>query len=358
MIDAFSDTTAAKQRPNGSSCTTVTKHLVILVHGLYGNDKELDYLRQSMMEQASPGHHLIIYSAKCNLGKTTDGIENGGRRLAKEVKDQIEQIDDKVSLSFVGNSLGGLYARYAISILDWTDITPFVFCTIATPHLGTSKNTYISIPRWGEALVGAVMKETGEDLFSFNTIIKDMGTKAHYLKPLGSFQKRIALANCCGTDFQVPTRTAAFLSHESNYKHSPLPDKEQYFLSFETDPNQDYDKESISQSLDALGWTKIFLDVRNDIPLFSLPNPFSASTSNELPSKIVMTSAELIPLVTTIGQSWTFPMGHTLSCANAKNNFTRWVNSNGQHIMDQLAKDLLSVMLPDTYYQQQDCVAN
>jgi len=349
-------TLATQHELKHDTCSQGSTHLVVLVHGLFGNDKELDYLQESMTEQqASTDHQLMIYSAKCNLGKTSDGIENGGRRLANEVKDQIEQIDGKVLLSFVGNSLGGLYARYAITVLDFTDITPFIFCTIATPHLGVSNNTYIPLPRWGESLIGATMQKTGQDLFSLNSMIEDMGTKEPFLERLRSFRKRIALANCFGTDFQVPTTTAAFLSHGSHYKHSRLPEKEKYFLSFETDPDQDHDKDSMSQSLDALGWTKVFLDVRNEIPLFSVPLPFSGSDSDEVPTTASLTSAELIPLVTSIGSKWSFPFGHTVSCANSKNSFARWLNSNGQRIMDQLAEDLLSLVVQD---HPQDCVVN
>lgn len=355
-ISSISAELATQQESNSGTCANKSTHLMILVHGLFGNDKELDYLQESIEEQkASTDHDLIIYSAKCNIGKTSDGIENGGRRLAREVKDQIEKINGKVLLSFVGNSLGGLYARYAITVLDLTEITPFIFCTIATPHLGVSNNTYIPLPRWGETLIGSTMQKTGEDLFSLNSMVEDMGTKDHFLERLRSFRKRIALANCFGTDFQVPTTTAAFLSYGSYYKHNRLPEKEKYFLSFETKPDQDYNKDSMSQSLDALGWTKIFLDVRNDIPLFSVPLPFSGSNSDEVPTAESLTSAELIPLVTNIGQRWSFPFGHTVSCANSKNSFTRWINSNGQHIMDQLAEDLMLVMVQD---HPQECIVN
>jgi len=317
-------------------------HLVILVHGWLGNDKELDYLKETMEKQSSADRNLIVHSAKCNVGKTSDGIAKGSERLAIEVKDQIQQIDGEVMISFVGNSLGGLYARHVISELDFSKVIPFIFCTIATPHLGVMNNTYIPIPRWFESLIGNTMQKTGQDLFGMNSIIQEMATTEHYLIPLRTFRKRVALANCFGTDFQVPTTTAAFLSHDSKYIHRRLPDKKKYFMSLETDPDQEHDKNDISQSLDSLGWTKILLDVRQEIPLLALPTPFFESTVK--PDKEMWTSGDLIPILTNTGKNWKVPLGHTVSCANAKSPLYRKINASGQHIMDQLATDLLSWM--------------
>ena len=76
---------------------------------------------------------IIVHSVKCNVGKTHDGIRNGGTRLANEIigfirKDVQKRVDDDdgdksdvyhdVTYSIVGNSLGGLYARYAVSQLQ------------------------------------------------------------------------------------------------------------------------------------------------------------------------------------------------------------------------------------------------
>lgn len=46
-----------------------------------------------------------------------------------------------------------------------------------------------------------------------------MATSPKFLEPLGKFRKRIAYANAYGTDFPVPTQTAAFLSKKSSYPH-------------------------------------------------------------------------------------------------------------------------------------------
>ena len=315
-------------------------HYIFLVHGWLGNDLEMSYLAESFANciaaekkiadiddeiqhdakrvKRSPSqlavaaqqsafwkdkkHHppIVVHSCKCNVGKTHDGIKNGGTRLAHEIVDFIrldlqklhssgengtngenavhddgkagteECADEHVTYSIVGNSLGGLYARYAISLVprqlsiprsiatgssttistkDTTNIHtnnqrihlhPNIFCTTATPHLGCSRHTYIQLPRFAENIVatgidilstrGSGMGTTGRDLFRLNSdknmkgmssperadeemecVIRNMCLQEKYLGPLRNFKIRIAYANAYQTDFQVPTETVSFL---------------------------------------------------------------------------------------------------------------------------------------------------
>jgi len=187
---------------------------------------------------------LIVHNAVCNEGKTHDGIARGGERLANEIKDvvlaevnarrdELEVNADSglidVTLSMTGNSLGGLYTRYAIAslvealqtpssgdddlssdcefnmVLDETIRIRFnVFCTTASPHLGCADHTYIPLPRAAEIGLGNSMGETGRDLFRTNGLLYDMATSRRFLMPLAAFRRRIAYANAYGTDFPVP----------------------------------------------------------------------------------------------------------------------------------------------------------
>jgi hypothetical protein len=63
-------------------------HLVILIHGLQGNDMELAYFQESLERQAlqqqkshKQPQQIVVHSAKCNLGRTSDGITKGGGPL-------------------------------------------------------------------------------------------------------------------------------------------------------------------------------------------------------------------------------------------------------------------------------------
>ena len=218
-------------------------------------------------------------------------------------------------------------------------------------------------------------QENGGDL------VYRMATEAKYLRPLSQFRKRIAYANAFRTDFQVPTCTAAFLSEESEVPHylqeyNKSRDKSQKgssnnfrvaTLTTLADPQlwqhnaserNDKIKHPIvlmSQNLDSLSWTKVFIDVRKEIPLLSIPKPwttksrrkwedflnqFKFHTSKERETEIVIQSKNLVELMTK-SDSVNVPLGHTVMVANSKSKFYSRLNANGRPVMNQLAEELL-----------------
>ena len=270
-----------KQQP-----TVVTKfcHLIVLVHGYLGSEREQEYLGEALSTRGnttsntSPQHDFVILYSTANVGKTTDGIAPGGKRLAAEIYTWIQHYqheadaDDNndathhrtiVTLSIIGNSLGGLYSRYALGELYYnrtdypenifratTDeeqradgmmtILPLVFCSTSSPHLGVSQELFLSVPHWLEPyLATGLQQQTLHDLFSNvqkkATIVYDMcdpdhtttndeeqeqdDTPRNYLRPLQLFHKRIAVANAYNTDFLVSVASAAFLSADSTSLH-------------------------------------------------------------------------------------------------------------------------------------------
>jgi hypothetical protein len=278
--------------------TAGTLHLLVLVHGFKGGAGDLGYLKsqvESLLSQSSStsssnnsnnsnNNKLVVHAAKCNEGLTDDGIQAGGERLVREIYDTMRKEVAKmerqrsgsgtgktttcvtdVTLSFVGNSMGGLFARYAAArIRDFalqesrhirdkkkteseseiedtkeddsnnnTRMTMFgrrlhynIFCSTAAPHLGTASHTYIKLPRTVELGVAFALQQTGRDLFRLNGLLYHMATQPYYLDALASFRKRVAYANAYSTDFMVPTETAAFLNSESHTPHSFLDTKE------------------------------------------------------------------------------------------------------------------------------------
>ena len=122
--------------------------------------------------------------------------------------------------------------------------------------------------------------------FRVNTLLWDMATSPKYLEPLGFFRKRIAYANAFQTDFPVPTETATFLHSMSQYPHHKISKHHdnKIISSFKTEKKNNTnifscseersakdkimaDLEIMSRSLDSLGWTKTFVDLRSEIPL-------------------------------------------------------------------------------------------
>lgn len=342
---------------------------------------------------------VIVYSTECNSGKgmTTDGVEAGGSRVAFEVNDLIREIfksdDDAnafdenndsrpknydMSISFIGNSLGGLYARAAIADVDWhlpngKALQPNVFCTTATPHLGKRGQTYIKLPRFAETGIGLALQPTGQDLFGLNTLIENLATKSKYIDPLKKFQKRIAYANAFGTDLQVPTATAAFLA-DTESPHYTQESRPPFMLTVTTPrdegvlksiamatassaeedeqqssspfPPQHVPASTMARTLDALGWTKVFCDVRDK--LVSVPVPFKEETSSEFKVKETWSSHELKTQVASrviLDKKWSIPFGHTMLIANSKSDFYAKLNSGGMPFVDQLTTEFLEDVL-------------
>lgn len=130
-------------------------HLIVLVHGLWGNVTHFDYITSVLQDHAEKSWHkhkdeqLLIYRTALNEGfKTYDGIDVCGYRVAQEIVDQIEIIekttgnDVVTKFSMVGYSLGGLISRYALGLLykrqyfKKRDIQLINFTTFCTPHVG------------------------------------------------------------------------------------------------------------------------------------------------------------------------------------------------------------------------------
>lgn len=128
-------------------------HLVVLVHGLWGNASHFDYIRTALQEHTrgwnDQDEELLIYTTALNEGfKTYDGIDVCGYRVAEEITDQIEAFDSSTEIgkitkfSMVGYSLGGLISRYALGLLHRRqyfkkkDIQLINFTTFCTPHVG------------------------------------------------------------------------------------------------------------------------------------------------------------------------------------------------------------------------------
>ena len=359
-------------------------HVIILMHGIMGNHMEMDYLKQALereagqIKESNVDNHenwqVLVFSARSNAGKTFDGIANGGLRLAQEVNTIVQELNQlkeghsgrselDISLSIVAHSLGGLYARHALKHIDMSSVTPKVFCTTVTPHLGTKEHTWIPIPRGLEVIAGKVMQQTGEDLFRMNNLLDDMVTHPEYLDPLGSFELRVAIANAFGTDFQVPTASAAFLSSTQS-RHVPishLNDPEWVTLRVETPRrplipivNMEGEEETThlpeevhAERLDSLGWSKVFVDMRPNLwslaPVSSSSDHITSSSKSTLESKDVWHSHELKEALGNIDMA--FPWGHSLMIANHKNPFYRWLNEAGKPVMDHLAQNLLSELL-------------
>ncbi|KAF5350258.1 hypothetical protein D9758_007812 [Tetrapyrgos nigripes] len=123
-----------------------TVHLLVLVHGMWGNPSHLSQLdRVIKAKHVEAGIELRTMLAKTNQEDSTyDGIDWGGERVAEEIYQETERLEKEgkqvIRFSITGYSLGGLVSRYVVGILlrkgFFDKITPVNFNTLATPHLG------------------------------------------------------------------------------------------------------------------------------------------------------------------------------------------------------------------------------
>ena len=400
-------------KQNETNCPIHT-HYIFLIHGWLGNSKEMGFLESSIKSEVASiakaasnrpsgteakTARIVTHSAKSNDAETTDGIVSGGSRLAQEIQqfilNDIERNTDRsarcelpaehhCSISFVGNSLGGLYARFALSQIpeklqlqydsakesnQFVNLHRQIFATTATPHLGVASHTFLSIPRSLEHFISRTLKATGRDLFRTdeNDLIYKMSTDYDtFLRPLSLFRKRIAYVNAFRTDFQVPTSTAAFLSKNSTYPHAIDENTDKPFLVAiaHTDANHDILKEKnskeqmshkhtqamMSTKLDALGWEKVFIDVRAFIPIpgIALPSFLKKSSRQKWDDfiksqvsggderKKQVESRDLERMMSGSDRI-DIPVGHQVMVANSKSKSYSKFTEKGRPVMDYLA---------------------
>jgi len=202
-------------------------HLVVLVHGLDGNSNDLYYIRLKL-ESKFPT--LLVHCASSNDGflKTHDGIDNGGKRLAKEIEEILEKHKHINKFSIIGHSLGGLYARYCLGLLYekniFENILPTNFITLATPHLGSRR----SQKGWLNPIINTVtrltLSTTGKQLMLEDSedqpILWKMAKKdSIWVQGLSKFRSRWLYANVAN-DIQVYYPTSAVLPRNPFAKKS------------------------------------------------------------------------------------------------------------------------------------------
>jgi Putative serine esterase (DUF676) len=453
--------------------TSEVTHFCFLLHGINGFSQDLTYVRKVMRRRASEvlaiereaglmeeesesnnslqqqqqqqpqsdisaeqqsriHHDMVVHACTCNERKTADGIEAGGERLVQEMIEvirakmkfkQTRQKHKKLTISILGNSLGGIYGRYAIAKLvercinlpdgscvmdDKFHMHMNIFCTTATPHLGVAGHTFFPLPRQAEIGLGHAMGKTGKDIFRITPLLAEMATSDAYLEPLGRFRKRIAFANAFRTDFPVPVHTAAFLSEYSDYPHhfeehtvtcDNGNETSSFFLAAAHTPQrssrpiQEYDSTeeynevvAMSNSLDALGWKKVFIDMRQQVPRLAIPTALLLKSSNNNSIRSLFCQARsdsnrsdetntimsdesecsdsgplIIDPVTQLKQRrivgsrevaaamkapvlenvihW--PIGHNMMVAFSRNRVSTFFNRGGRPIVDALAKELV-----------------
>ncbi|KAM7278162.1 hypothetical protein ACFE04_005296 [Oxalis oulophora] len=213
-------------------------HLLIMINGIIGSAKNWRYAAKHFLKKFPKD--VIVYCSERNSAMSTfDGVDVMGRRLAEEVIDCIRRHPTVQKISFIGHSLGGLVARYAIALLFRKDVSgevpkqngelnlngsseenqldgkvaglePINFITLATPHLGSRGHKQVPIFCGFHAMEKAASRmslflgRSGKHLFLCDKdngkppLLLQMASDSEDLKfisALQSFKRRVTYAN-------------------------------------------------------------------------------------------------------------------------------------------------------------------
>jgi len=406
-------------------------HFIFLIHGFMGCADELSFLEEALNEAVAEEKEergdleqvpIIIHGVKCNNTSTFDGIAAGGGRLADEVQgfvsayveerrgevnDALAETEYNASISFFGYSLGGMYSRYALSVLPFefsagstnVKLHPMDFCTAATPHLGIAAHTYFILPRCMEYMFAYLFGKTGKDLFRLerqkgkkwgsclgkksdgaSDLIFAMATQDKYLRPLAKFRRRISFINAFGTDLQVPTATAGMISKFSDSPHRLVEDEMSDRLNvgdiealvFDTEPcdppnnlqsgsmsGKNDETLTMTKSLDSLGWTKVFVDCRKGMkgsvrcicrrPRREMVSSYVSKSRRNATSDAIFLSSDLCKLLESSEHLHCLPTGHFVLVAWSKTQAGAQMSEPGRPFVREAARELICDAIEFSY---------
>eukprot|EP01031_Cornospumella_fuschlensis_P029535 gene29535-35649_t len=193
------------------------------MHGIFGTSKDLSYLAKKL----ELGGFIVLKSKSNEFHRSLAGVQTAARNLRNEIAEAKTAHKGLTKISFVGNSLGGIFARAVLKdIFNEGDKTclglyPTLFMTIATPHLGVRYYTFldergIHVPLILKTITANVLQASGKELFGTDSmvlnesLIYQLALQESYLEPLRAFRRRRLYANV-DLDFVVPLGTAALM---------------------------------------------------------------------------------------------------------------------------------------------------
>lgn len=162
----------------------------------------------------------------------------------------------------------------------------------------------------------------------------------------------------------MPTSTAAFLDQHSSSSHSlRCQDYCQPFIVAvaNTDKNneillkkEEADDKIMSLKLDAMGWEKVFIDVREYIPGFTIPfakktsreklNDFIQSRVEKMDQEVVNIEARELYKLMRGSEKKQLPVGHQVMIANSKNEAYKHYTKTGRPVMDHLGQEIVEAL--------------
>ncbi|KAL1546847.1 hypothetical protein AAHA92_23392 [Salvia divinorum] len=299
-------------------------HLIVMVNGIIGSAQDWRYAAKHFVK-AYPSEVVVHCSESNSSMLTLDGVDVMGKRLADEVISVVGHYSNLEKISFVGHSLGGLVARYAIAVLYQQDLTrkeseengergeeelnklpleekmrgkiaglqPINFITSATPHLGARGHRQIPVLCGLDSLEKAalhasgVLRRTGKHLFLRDNDngkpplllqMADDSDDLKFISALESFTRRVAYANT-SFDHIVGWSSSSLRRRSELPKRRNLVKIAKYRYIFAEDTSKSSDvreaklsrgrisemEEAMIQGLTRLSWERIDVDFSKSI---------------------------------------------------------------------------------------------
>ena len=330
------------------------EHLFLLCHGLGGSPGDLAYLKKAIYDQCTEEgegeqHRVLVHTCTSNyegpnmwtislhdgMQSTFDGIDRGGARVAEELRGLVRQYPTLKRLTMVGNSLGGMYARYcAAECFDpatgkVAGLEPVCYATTATPHLGVRNYLWVSMLPKAVVKVGSRVGRTVMQLNHFDGaeegagggggggagLVVRMATEARYVDALKAFAHRAVYTNA-KHDSLVAYETAGLSPGRGT-----APDTSEF----------DRDLDRLRHDLKYI--------IREDETVDPPPPDIGSELELERRCAEGLTrSMKWRRVVAYFPEALAFPTAHNKICANKRNVFFAAQCADGEHVVRHLAR--------------------
>ncbi|OVA06996.1 protein of unknown function DUF676 [Macleaya cordata] len=228
------------------SYSSSADHLVVMVNGILGSSTDWKFAAEQFVRMLPD--KVFVHCSVRNVSKLTlDGVDVMGERLAEEVIEVIKRMPEVRKISFIGHSIGGLVARYAIGRLyrpprrenaedastnacnedsrgTICGLEAMNFITVATPHLGSWGKKQVPflfgvtvLEKVAPLIIHWIFRRTGRHLFLTDNengetpllrrMLDDYGD-LYFMSALRVFRRRVTYSNT-GYDHIVGWKTSS-----------------------------------------------------------------------------------------------------------------------------------------------------
>ncbi|CRH00029.1 serine esterase, putative [Plasmodium relictum] len=182
-------------------------HYFIFQHGLTASVNDFQNIVNPLLKKYP---HLFIYITYSNQGHTFEGVDVGTERICTELICLFKIINDKINISMIGHSLGGILNRSVLINLYrkkmFKNKKLINFITFACPHIGVHEN--IAVMKVLSTYLGA---HTIDDLNNKTTLLLRIAN-VKSINVLKKFENIIFYGNT-QSDWLVGIRTSLILPY-------------------------------------------------------------------------------------------------------------------------------------------------